>query len=270
MAGWRLVSDGRAVLEAGASFFARLTPADLSARRLPGTTTTLTTFTNAHEYAAFYLSTLSATLAPEDAGRLAQAVGAADGHLSQFTRISELPWNIAVPREDVEGGLPHTLGSVIVMPLRYVRRGPFRDLVKTLIHEKVHVYQRVYPRETHALLLDQWRLTVVGFQERDPLARSNPDINELAYAGPSGAVCRQVYTSSAPQSLFDSRVICVPTSLPHGRAGDTEVDREGYAGYEHPYEAMAYILADLAVSPRADVAAGPWRALAREWMVEYL
>lgn len=57
----------------------------------------------------------------------------------------QIPWKIGCTRNTkYENGLAHTRGPVIILPLNVAERN-LNQLCRLLMHEKVHVYQKLYP-----------------------------------------------------------------------------------------------------------------------------
>ena len=100
---------------------------------------------------------------------------------------------------------------------------------ETILHEKVHIFQRVFPVETNVLLTHYWQYAINGIKSNMPRVRANPDTNNILYRRGSVSECYQRYNSDTPRDLADSVRYCV----------------KGVHLYEHPYEQMAYIIADL-------------------------
>lgn len=125
-----------------------------------------------------------------------------------------------------EDGLPHTRANIIFLSSTLLSRLTDKDneteLVRTLIHEKIHLHQRLYPTETQALLKGRGYLQ---WKERQgvPRIRANPDLDPWIYIDPqTGKEMAAYYTSDTPSSISDI-TMTTPT-------------------YEHPYEAIAYEL----------------------------
>jgi hypothetical protein len=58
--------------------------------------------------------------------------------------LANIPWVLAKINENYENGFPHTrLGIIFLGKLDSMIK---TNLIQTLIHEKVHVYQRMYPK----------------------------------------------------------------------------------------------------------------------------
>lgn len=153
-----------------------------------------------------------------------------------------------VKTKGIEGEFPHTHGACIFLPERLFSQ-PFDRLFKTFVHEFVHVYQRARPLETHALL-NAWGFKPVGLREqwaRDHDIRLNPDTNGLIYADAAGRVELMVYNSDTPQSLMDTHNVVIESD---GRVQRVAADSRR----EHPFEFMAYTLADVLVDGVSDPA----------------
>ena len=187
-------------------------------------------------------------------------------------------WRVALLEAGVEGGFPHTHGDVVCLPLAMYASAtpptpwtPQGVRVQTLVHERVHVWQRGFPAEVARVMAGpRWGLTPLG-PARDMLPawlvarlRSNPDLDGQLYADNPrlrGGVAVQLYDTPTPASLGDSRLHVlrrVPTNGGEPGAASWQVTeyrpRPGPSGaelHEHPYEDMAYAIAAVAVSLRA-------------------
>ena len=137
--------------------------------------------------------------------------------------ILAIPWIFALTNEDTyEDGMPHTRGNTIFLSTE-VDETP-RNLTKLLIHEKVHLYQRLYPQQCAAYLANhgfvQWKL-----RQGVPRIRSNPDVDPWIYIeSQSQKPLMALYASDKPRNLSDV------------------VDAFNNIRYEHPYELMAYTI----------------------------
>lgn len=167
--------------------------------------------------------------------------------VSQWIR-PVLCWQMA--GESVEGGMPHTLQEVIVVPA--VARPHLvdhpADMVRMLQHEYIHVLQRAYPsafREAYGRL---WslrpirRATVQRLIGEDWLThrRSNPDCVDWFshHSTTATTIVGQFYLSGSPASLHDSRVLqlrVVPGRPIHVR----EIEEPQHRQLEHPHERLA-------------------------------
>jgi hypothetical protein len=145
--------------------------------------------------------------------------------------------------DDIERDFPHTFGDVIMISAYLLQSESTHKLITTLIHEKIHVYQRMYPLETNVLVQKVWGYKMFGLRNHFKLARNNPDLNGIVY-GTNGAVL-QMYNSSTPSSISDSDIKMVVMN-PYKIVRSSEQ-------HEHPYERMAYQLSDIITNKNKDV-----------------
>ena len=171
-----------------------------------------------------------------DQSLLLQATKRADALLSSSTRVpgfngakaAEIPWVFAKTKGRVyEGGMPHTRMSVVFITDETLTQDE-NGLVSTLVHEKVHLYQRLYPDDVFKYI------QAFGYQifkERlsEQLIRANPDVDPYIYLHPeTKSPMGAFYVSGTPKGIKD--------------VDFTPVDRPEY---EHPFEMMAYGIADV-------------------------
>ena len=89
-------------------------------------------------------------------------------------KAGKIPWKIAyIPGIKYEHGLPHTRNDVIILTITY-------HLFTTLVHEKVHLYQKRYPNDVEIYLL-QKGFERVRKREKKDYIRANPDIDKWIY-----------------------------------------------------------------------------------------
>lgn len=191
-------------------------------------------------------------------GRLRRLARAADERIGSGARLPELArlrWRLCKVDRRIEGGYPHTHGDVIFLTSLTLEQAD-EEVVRTLVHEKCHVFQRVYPASVQDLYARFWGMERAVARSACEDCRSNPDLDGFWYRGPAsvggGPVCMQVYRAGA-SSLAHSDARLVPVG--GARAQKFQAQKQfqaqgGTAGacpYEHPNEAMAYLLAELAV-----------------------
>lgn len=156
---------------------------------------------------------------------------------------------------NIENEFPHTHGSTIFLPQRlFEDHYSFERLLKTFAHEFVHVYQRTHPIQTHGLI-NLWGYTPVVQREQLSTAfnmRLNPDLNDVVYQDQNGNIEFITYKSDSPSSLTD----CVNVSV---RLTQTDVVTSALdSKNEHPFERMAYTIADVLMSDQHDVICEKW------------
>uniref|UniRef100_A0A6C0KT27 Uncharacterized protein n=1 Tax=viral metagenome TaxID=1070528 RepID=A0A6C0KT27_9ZZZZ len=139
-------------------------------------------------------------------------------------KIANIPWIFAMTDGTVyEDGLPHTRGNIIFVSNNITETPDY--LIKTFIHEKIHIYERMYPADIDQFLIKN-RYTRVKRRYGIPRIRANPDLDEWVYVDEkNGKELMALYSSDKPHNITD--VILNDTAL------------------EHPYELLAYKIADL-------------------------
>lgn len=133
------------------------------------------------------------------------------------TYLQYLPWYIGCAEYDYEFGLPHTRDKIIILNRNNIYD---KDLYKTLIHERIHIYQRLFPNNLIEFL------NYYNFQKnskQSDLDRSNPDTDDFLYKQNDLLYECKIYPNS-------KNIFCTKNS----------------SKYEHPYELMAYEISDLA------------------------
>lgn len=153
---------------------------------------------------------------------LEKAVSKASSLLDRYTRLHNIPWRFLTTADDIESGFPHTHGEFIIIPRSHIfatiTDKAMTHLIDTLVHEKIHVYQRLYPCQSNILYLDFWKLQIVQHTPHSRTNhRTNPDTNMLTYSIDGTIIASEYINPIAP--------------LLHKTKGD----------FDHPHEIMAYV-----------------------------
>jgi hypothetical protein len=116
--------------------------------------------------------------------------------------------------------------------------------METLLHEKIHIYQRRNPDMVKRLVMDEWGFEKVVVPESvSVLTRNNPDIE--GFYSFKGLTYVQFYTHHRPSSIATSQTMSFSSTSPLS----TDLSGLPYPSYvqqrEHPYEAMAIMVARL-------------------------
>jgi hypothetical protein len=219
-----------------------------------------------------YLSTVidhpSGALVSTLAADAAEADRLCELHAPRLLRAG--PWRVAVLRACAlaENGWPHTHGEVVCLPESHFER-PRVERVETMVHERVHVFQRRFPEEAAELVVRAWGMRPHPWDTVPPglraLKRSNPDLDGAVYADRDGVASMQVFNSPRPTNLSDSRAVSfgiAGVARVAGVAGVARVAGVGVAAAEHPLERMAYSVARVTVRgpSAADAETAAWMA----------
>jgi hypothetical protein len=177
------------------------------------------------------------------AQKIKVSVGTAVRILSLLNDPS-VSWKIAVFDDLAENGWPHTHGDVTCIPRSFASK--IRNLPETLVHERVHVLQRLHPEIFRDLIaIREWGMTQIPLREFEPkkaleFRRSNPDLDGFVYAsrGEGGVIPITLFDSE--ESAFRGGLNAATTRL---FKDGVEVDRNRGDAEEHPYETQAYMIA---------------------------
>jgi hypothetical protein len=262
------------VFRASPKFFFGLSEADLAARGVPSDTVT-----NGDEYREFICRHVATFTEGEKKLllRLCKAVDQRTAH--HWPSLHCIPWRLCKVSSKVEGGYPHTFGDVIFLSDRFFGGGSDdTHKMTTLIHEQVHIFQRRYPDRVKKLYTKQWGMeSTVKLQElRDGglLVRSNPDVDDVAYAVAPDTYVVQLYTRRPPTSLADSKPFLVTRAagkrwnVQRAATGDTFAPSSVHQ-IEHPNEIMASILPELILNPDTCTPPSKWCTSTKTFMQNF-
>lgn len=139
--------------------------------------------------------------------------------------IAKIPWKFALICNEYEEGLPHTREDIIFLSRSNII-GNDENIISTLIHEKVHIYQRYHPHIMKKVM-ERMGYTKSKSNLKYVLKRSNPDITDIIYVNPhTGREMVFVYRTATPYGI-------------------TDVYDGSVQSIEHPYEQIAYDIANV-------------------------
>lgn len=149
-----------------------------------------------------------------------------------YKDIANIKWVLAITRNDngskYEDGLSHTRKHVIFLSQDVLNYSE-DEIIKLLIHEKIHIYQRNNEALFKTIIYNMGYAESTDGQEisQDKLryVRSNPDVNNKIY--------KNVHTGEL--------MICLYSSDKPKRINDIII--QNYA-MEHPYEKIAYEISE--------------------------
>lgn len=148
--------------------------------------------------------------------------------------IAKIKWKFAITQKngsyEYEEGLPHTRSDVIFLSRYTINEDIAKStddnvLTSTLIHEKVHIFQRYNNRLMSDVIKKTHTVVDVVDEDILKLKRCNPDTDDKNYYNNiNKEVMLFVYNSPTPNGIND-------------------ISSKKYA-VEHPYETMAYDIAN--------------------------
>ncbi len=174
----------------------------------------------------------ASSLTPEEKKKLLKACNRADNVLRKIKlpgfdgeKAANLDWNIALTRgRKYEDGLPHTRLDTIFISDRHPLSYDDDQIAKTMLHEKVHVYERLFPEDIKIWMKHAGYKPYKKWKDFK-VARSNPDIDDWSYLDKDGKPLVVLYKTKNPSSIHE-----------------VEYSNNGDATTEHPYEVLAYSL----------------------------
>lgn len=158
----------------------------------------------------------------------------ADDFLKQYhelldgNQIAKINWKFALTYKndnfEYEDGLPHTRSDVIFLSDKMIPETETPDFVNTLIHEKIHIYQRYNESIIDNMLSEKLKINKIVYTNTKK--RANPDLNNNIYQNNKNEIMQCYYNSNTPNSIQD--VTCLNNNSIN----------------EHPYELLAYNIAN--------------------------
>lgn len=147
-------------------------------------------------------------------------------------------WNLAKTKDRVlEMGMPHTSEDIIFLSGYYlaVNSDNINKLVRTMIHEFIHIYQRKYSEEYNAFLKDhEWEIH--PYNENDK--RINPDLDDNVWKRPAQ---KGEAATKATRLEAGGYKIYIAKFKNRDPKDLKDIDLKD-SRYEHPYEYYAYKL----------------------------
>lgn len=200
-------------------FVNNLTVYDLRARKMLSQQDYITSIINSCNY----------NLNNDTINKVKKLCNKSDNIIKRFyPELYHLNWNICIFEGKVyEGGFPHTRLDIIFIPLDLLLYADENTLIKTFIHEKIHILQRLKPNSK--LVVEFLKdnnftkyMTIQDMRSSHPRCRSNPDLDEWIYSDNNRFYLCE-YSKDYPDGLMD---VVQSNNL------------------EHPFEIMAYRISE--------------------------
>lgn len=206
--------------------------------------------TDRHARTKLYLENKSActvSLNSKQQTTLDHDIREANKILRSCRRLSSMTWRFVFlsSKCDIENNFPHThYDTIFLYTPNYFNLSAY-SRVTLLIHEKIHIYQRMYPIPYHNILFKHYNLRVDSMihRHRDfKRVRINPDTNVLIYKDVDDSYVLPLYNNENATRLRD-----VKNRTYHGK-NPRKTKYRSIGKEEHPNEAIAYYLSNLLVT----------------------
>jgi len=160
--------------------------------------------------------------------KIKKCISNADSYFSKLNlewfngnKNNKIKWIIgSIKGKLYENGLPHTRNNVIIMSHEKINNYSESFLTKTLIHEKVHIYQKNHSDDIE-IYLNKNKFSKIKERNIDDNIRANPDLDNWIYKDNKGNIYKAMYKDN-------------PSSIE-----DIEYKPFDNQSYEHPFERMA-------------------------------
>jgi hypothetical protein len=146
-----------------------------------------------------------------------------------------------------DAGLPHTRPPYYICLSRFILDG---ELNRTMLHERVHISQRLHPDAWKQLVEDVWDMRVWNGNfptDIQYMQRLNPDLllaPKFAWKGQYVPVA--IFKSKASPSLTDTDTVWydikTKTVMREPPPAWSDYFGDDKSGWEHPYELAAYLI----------------------------
>lgn len=156
---------------------------------------------------------------------LTKYVNKANTKIKRFPKFYNIPWKFAKVTNKIDNGLPHTHNDTIYLSNLFFKN-PNLD---TIIHEKIHLYQKLYPEKTD-ILYKNYNYEKIQKNNNDN-RRCNPDLNEFDYKH-NGVLIYSIYKDNA-NTLKDIKLV----NSDNNSSINSSIN-------EHPDEYFAYTISN--------------------------
>lgn len=140
-------------------------------------------------------------------------------------KFHKIPWKFGLIKDnEYEFGFPHTRLDTIIISIKYIKLNSY--FLNTLLHEKIHVYQKLYPDDFNLYLHKNNFIKYMKYTDSSNkfYNRANPDTDEWLYIKDN-----EIYRSEYIILLDKLDIIYYPSNE---------------SKYEHPREKAVYDLLD--------------------------
>lgn len=174
----------------------------------------------------------------EERRRLMELASQVDAKTVSFAALHGISWRFAKTNDSVERGMPHTLSDTIFVS------NVHRLNAVTLLHEKLHVFQRRHPDATARLVNRRWGFTAAVPHRQAALARNNPDTDGAWHAWPGGILVVGRFDTERPSDLTRASAVASAGDGRWRTLRPQDLDAPAYVArqLEHPWELMAEIV----------------------------
>jgi hypothetical protein len=222
---------------------------------------------NKNEYFNKYQSGYQ-TFTMEQKKILLNIVNIIEKKIYKYNNFKNIKWVFVKIDTDLENSYPHTIENVIVLSNKFFYNSTSSQ-INTIIHEKVHIYQRMFPEYIN-ILYKNWGFNKVEVDIGIDYNRNNPDIKY--YYSYNNNLLIQLYTNN-PRDLYDSNAYLIDLENNNKIIINDDVIKQynlpdiSISKLEHPNEIMAEIISLYLTNSYNNN--DKWIIIVKEWMDDY-
>jgi len=220
---------------------------------------------NKNEYFKKYqLGYLAFTM--EQKNILLNIVNIIEKKINKYNNFKNIKWVFVKIDTNLENSFPHTIENVIVLSNKFFYNSTSSQ-INIIIHEKVHIYQRMYPEYIN-ILYKNWGFDKVEFDI--DYNRNNPDIKY--YYSYNNNLLIQLYTNN-PRELYNSNTYLINLENNNKIIINDNIIKQynlpniSISKLEHPAEIMAEIISLYLTNSYNNN--DKWIIIIKEWMDKY-
>jgi hypothetical protein len=168
-----------------------------------------------------------------------------DSYTKQYKYLHSVKWKFFFldDRLNIEGNFPHTHHTHIFLPYKHFMSMSTKNKLNVLLHEKIHIYQRMYPIMYNKILMGVFRLRVKSTIDSHidyENIRQNPDLNNIIYV---------TYNETYNLEIFSENAKCLSDSFTR-TYGKKCTNTDLMLKHEHPNESFAYLISKQIIDGR--------------------
>jgi hypothetical protein len=186
--------------------------------------------------------------------------------INKYNHFKNIKWIFVKINTDLENSYPHTIKNVIILSNNFFNYS-IDEQINTIIHEKVHIYQRMYPEYINILYMN-WGFKKTNININNN--RNNPDLKyNYSY---NNYLLIQLYNNN-PYELYDSNTYLINLENDNKILINNNIIKQydlpniSISKLEHPNEIMAEIISLYLTNSynRND----KWIRILKKWMEIY-
>ena len=171
-----------------------------------------------------------------------------DEKLIKYKNLYNVPWKLCKTTRKLEEGMPHTHTDIIFLSDSFFRSNEKSKII-TLIHEKLHIYQRIKKEKT-TKLYNNFNFSKTP-KKNINLRRTNPDLDSFDYNYNGVLIYSEFQDDAKSLSDVDTKLISIEKNKNKEIREIQNLAKKGYQN-EHPNEIFASIISEQIVNDNND------------------